>query len=142
MHGVLRTLLGFIVGSVVNMSLILAAPAPPGADMTSMEGLQAAMELFQPKHFVVPFLAHALGTLVGALTACWLAPVPRTRADWPTIAVGVVFSLGGLTNALMLPGPMWFEALDLIAAYFPMVWLALALLDDTRKPSSGKRLAD
>ena len=74
----LRNILGFvaglIVGGIVNMALInfgpMVIPPPAGADITTMEGLQAAMPLFEPKHFVFPFLAHALGTLVGGTGRC------------------------------------------------------------------------
>ncbi|TGL88194.1 hypothetical protein EHQ68_10195 [Leptospira congkakensis] len=38
---------------------------PKGADVTTMEGLKASIHLFEPEHFLFPFLAHALGTLVG-----------------------------------------------------------------------------
>src|SRR5690606_40560173 len=55
---------------IVNMSIIMISgsiiPPPEGADTTTTEGLKAAMHLFEPKHFLLPFLAHALGTLVGA----------------------------------------------------------------------------
>lgn len=66
---VLAVVLGMVVGSVVNMGLVMAGGhviAPPaGADLTTAEGWQAAMPLLQPRHFLFPFLAHALGTLAG-----------------------------------------------------------------------------
>jgi hypothetical protein len=72
-RGILGVVLGLTIGSAVNMGLIVVGPMlvppPDGADMTTMEGLKAAMVLLEPKHFVFPFLAHALGTLGGALVA-------------------------------------------------------------------------
>ena len=46
---------------MMSSSLI---PPPEGADVTTLEGLKTSMHLFQPKHFLMPFLAHALGTLL------------------------------------------------------------------------------
>ena len=121
----LVTLAGIAVGSAVNMALILAGPhvvAPPaGADVGTSEGLKAAMRLFEPRHYVFPFLAHAVGTFAGALVAAWLAP---GRTPGPAYAVGVFFLLGGIASAFMLPAAGWFIALDLVLAYLPAAWLA------------------
>lgn len=124
----LSILLGIVAGSCVNMGLIMMGgqliPPPAGADVSTMEGLAAALPLFEPKHFVFPFLAHALGTLVGAFAAARLAPASATVAAF---AVGGFFLLGGAANVMLLPGPLWFNALDLLLAYLPMTWLGLKL---------------
>ena len=66
---ILAVISGLILGSAVNMGIIMISgsiiPPPEGADVTTMEGLKEAMHLFQPKHFVFPFLAHAIGTCIG-----------------------------------------------------------------------------
>lgn len=132
MHRALKNILaivaGLAIGSVVNMGLITVsghAIAPPaGADMTTTEGLKAAMHLFEPKHFVFPFLAHALGTLVGAAFAALIA---ASRKLGIAMTIGAVFLAGGLSMVLMLPSPRWFDALDLGVAYLPMAWLGWKL---------------
>ncbi len=115
---------GWLAGSAVNMGLVMAGgrliPAPAGVDVTTMEGLKAGMHLFGPENFLFPFLAHALGTLAGAMVATWLTP-GRTRG--PALAVGIVFLLGGIAVNYMLPGPLWFTLLDVLVAYLPMAWL-------------------
>ena len=120
--------LGLIVGSVVNMALITVSGkviAPPtGANVTTMEGLKASMHLFEPKHFLFPFLAHALGTLVGAFIAGLLAP---SKSAVPSFVVGALFLAGGIANVIMLPSPMWFNAVDLLLAYLPAAWLGWTL---------------
>lgn len=125
----LAVVLGLVVGSLVNMGLIMVSktiiPPPAGADVTTMEGLKASLHLFEPKHFVFPFLAHALGTLVGAVVASLLTPA---RSVVPAYAVGVLFLLAGIANVAMLPAPLWFNALDLLLAYLPMAWLGQALV--------------
>ena len=120
----LAVVLGFVVGSLVNMGLILISgkviPLPAGADTATMEGLKAALPLFGPEHFLFPFLAHALGTLAGACAATLLAP---SRSAVPAYVVGGLFLLGGIANVFMLPGPAWFNAVDLLFAYLPAAWL-------------------
>ena len=138
MKSILINVLAFVVavfvGSVVNMSLIMVSgqviPPPAGADVTTMEGLQAALPLFEPKHFLFPFLAHALGTLVGAFAAAMIAASHRMKFAF---AVGVFFLLGGTANVFMLPSPLWFSVLDLILAYLPMAWLGGMLAAGIRR---------
>lgn len=124
----LGVVLGFAVGSAVNMALITISgkviPPPAGADVTTMEGLKASIHLFQPKHFLFPFLAHALGTLVGALTATLIV---QGRTLVPAAIIGLLFLMGGVANVFMLPGPAWFSAVDLLLAYLPMAWLGLMM---------------
>lgn len=123
----LAVLLGFVVGSLVNGGLILLSgkviPPPAGADVTTTEGLKASLHLFQAKHFIFPFLAHALGTLSGAFVAGLLAP---RRSALPAYTVGGLFLLGGVASVLMLPAPAWFSTLDLVLAYLPAAWLGQA----------------
>jgi len=121
---ILAVIVGVVVGSVANMALIMLGGhviAPPaGVDTTTAEGLEAAMPLFGPKHFVFPFLAHAVGTLVGAFVATLLTP-GRTRG--PAWGVGACFLIGGIAAIAMLPSPVWFTVVDLALAYLPMAWL-------------------
>jgi hypothetical protein len=105
----------------VGPSLI---PPPAGVDVNSAESLSRAMHLFEPRHFVMPFLAHAAGTLAGALAAYLIAAT--RRAQWAYV-IGVAFLCGGLAASFMIPAPTWFIALDLLAAYLPMAWLGIQI---------------
>jgi hypothetical protein len=129
LRNLLAVVAGVIVGGVVNSGLIAAAPhvipPPAGVDMTTAEGLQAGIALLEPRHFVFPFLAHALGTLTGAVVAARGGISHHTRL---ALIVGVVFLAGGIAAATMIPAPWWFIALDLIAAYIPMAWLGHRLV--------------
>lgn len=134
LKNVVAVVAGFGIGSLVNMGLIglggrVIAP-PAGSDLATMEGLQASMHLFGPEHFVFPFLAHALGTLVGALVAARIAASRPLRC---ALVVGALFFAGGTASVVMLPGPLWFEALDLLLAYFPMAWIGWRLAPRTRR---------
>ena len=97
LRNVLAVIAGFVVGSFVNMGILsLSAtliPPPTDADVTTTEGLKASMHLFEPKHFVFPFLAHALGTLAGAAVAACIA---ATRKFQLAMTIGVVFLAGGI----------------------------------------------
>ncbi|CAN5678845.1 hypothetical protein BH24ACI3_BH24ACI3_07440 [soil metagenome] len=121
---ILAVVAGIVGGSVVNMGIISISGAliqpPPGADVTTMEGLTAAMPLMEPKHFLLPFLAHALGAFVGAFIAAFIA---ESRKMTFALGIGVFFLLGGIAAAFMIPAPMWFIAADLIVAYIPMAYL-------------------
>lgn len=134
----LAVVVGFVLGIAVNMTLITVSgkviPPPAGADVTTMEGLRASLHLFEARHFIFPFLAHALGTLIGALAASWLAP---GKSPVPACIVGVLFLLGGITNAFMLPAPTWFVATDLLLAYMPVAWLGHTLASRISRSSAG-----
>ena len=93
-------------------------------DVTSAEGLQAGMHLFQPKHFLMPFLAHALGTFAGAFVAAKMA---ATRKLTFAMVIAFFFLFGGLASVFMLPSPLWYTLVDLLFAYIPMGYLAARL---------------
>ena len=124
LKGIAAVLLGLVIGSAVNMGLIISGssiiPAPDGVDVADMESIAAGMHLFEPKHFVFPFLAHALGTSIGAIVAGVIAPTKRLIFG---LGIGGFFLIGGVVNAFMIPAPAWFIGLDLLAAYIPMGWL-------------------
>lgn len=124
LRNILAVIAGIFIGSFVNMGIIMISgsiiPPPNGADVTTMEGLKATMHLFEPKHFIFPFLAHALGTLVGALLAARFAANNHMRF---ALAIGVFFLIGGITSVYMLPSPLWYTVVDLVGAYLPMGYL-------------------
>ena len=126
--GIAAVLVGAILGGVVNMGIIMYGstliPAPEGVDVTNAESIAAGMHLFEPKHFVTPFLAHAIGTLVGAVAAALIAPAKRL---WFGIGIGGFFLLGGVVNAFMIPAPAWCVGVDLVLAYLPMGWLGATI---------------
>ena len=123
-RNILAAVAGIIIGGAVNMGIILISssiiPPPEGADITTMEGLKASMHLMQPEHFIMPFLAHALGTLVGAYIAATIAVNHKLKF---ALAIGGWFLLGGIVNIFMLPSPIWFTVVDLAGAYIPMAYL-------------------
>jgi len=131
---ILAVILGLVVGSAVNMGIIMISgsiiPPPEGADTTTMEGLKETMHLFQPKHFIFPFLAHALGTLAGAFIAALIAANHKLKF---ALSIGGLFLIGGIIMTISAPSPAWFTVLDLVGAYIPMAWLGYTLSKGIKK---------
>lgn len=143
MNQVLRnlgsSLAGLLTGSVLNGLIIryshLLIPPPPGVDLTTEAGLLSGMQLMEPKHFLMPFLAHALGTLAGAMLATRLSNSLR-----PALSIGALFLIGGILMVRMLPSPFWFNVCDLGLAYIPMAFLGYKLAKK-KKPGITKTSA-
>jgi hypothetical protein len=125
LRNILAILAGLIIGSVVNMGVLILGgsiiPPPEGVDVTNMESLATSIHLFGPINFVFPFLAHAIGTLVGAFLATIIAANHKMKF---ALAIGALFLIGGIINAFMIPAPSWFIVADLLVAYIPMAWIA------------------
>ncbi len=120
----LGILIGILIGGSVNMAIIMSSsaiiPPPPGANLTTEAGLIAAMPLMEPKHFLMPFLAHGFGTFVGALIATLIAV---SREKLLSLIIAIQFFIGGAMMVYQLPSPMWFNLTDLIGAYVPFAFL-------------------
>ena len=127
-RNILAVLIGLVVGSLVNFGVLtvghMILPPPAGFDGSNMETIANTINVLRPIDFTVPFLAHALGPLVGTLAAMFIA------GSWhKTIALilGGIFLLGGIVANYMIPAPMWYRVLDIVIAYIPMALLGLRL---------------
>lgn len=121
---ILAVIIGLLVGGLVNMGIVLISshiiPPPNGVDVTTMESLKANLHLFKPINFLMPWLAHGLGSMVGAFIAYLIAVDNKMKF---ALAIGIFFLVGGIMNIYMLPSPTWFTIVDLGLAYIPMAWL-------------------
>ena len=132
LHILKRTLVIFIslfAGAMLNGAMINVSnqiiPPPVGFDLTTAEGLQAAMPHMGPEHFLFPFLAHALGTL---LSAVLITRFLKSQQFVFSMMVGVLFLIAGISMVIMLPEtPICFVLVDLIVAYIPMAYLGYKL---------------
>jgi len=131
LKNILAIIAGIVAGSIVNIGLIMLGhtlvPPPEGMDPMDMESLKTFMPMFEIKHFVGPFLGHALGTLAGSFIAAKIAANHQMKF---ALAIGVWFLYGGVTMVMDFPSPMWFNALDLTLAYLPMALLGWKLADN------------
>ncbi len=124
----MAVIVGIIVGCIINMAFVMAGPQviplPAGVDMSDAKNLAAHAHLLEPKNFVFPFLAHALGTLSGAFTCHLIAATHRALFAY---VVGSFFLAGGVAASFMVPAQGWFIAVDLVLAYIPTAWLGARL---------------
>ncbi len=129
LKNIFAVIAGVLAGSIVNMALLqingTLITLPEGANVSTPEGLAATMSLFQPIHFLAPFLAHAVGTFAGAFVTASLAVTRKQRLAF---VIGGWFLLGGISMVFMVPAPRWFTMLDLVLAYLPMSYLASRLV--------------
>ncbi len=113
--------IGCILGMCANMLLIITGNLLiPFAD--GINRMDATT--WELKYFLFPFLAHSVGTFVGAFI------VARYTVSYHmalSILVGVFFLLGGISMVLMMPAPLWFILVDLFVAYLPMGWFGWRL---------------
>lgn len=120
---------GLVIGSIVNMGLINCSgyfiSPPDGVDLSTADGLKEGLHLFELKHFIFPFLAHALGTLVGAFVATILAVNHKFKF---ALTIGIFFLIGGISASVILPSPVWFIVIDLVFGYIPMAILGFKLV--------------
>ncbi len=124
LRNILAVIAGAILGGVVNMGIITVSgsiiPPPEGADISTTEGLKESIHLFKPINYLMLFLAHALGTLVGTFLAAKIAASHKMTF---ALVIGFFFLIGGISMVFMVPSPTWFNFLDLIIAYIPMAWI-------------------
>ena len=137
LKSILAVITGVFIGGALNMGIIIISssiiPPPQGADLTTMEGLKESMHLLQPKHYIMPFLAHALGTFLGALIAATIVAKHKIKF---ALGISIWFMIGGAINIFMLPSPTWFTILDLAGAYIPMGYIAGKLVETRGKTTT------
>ena len=110
-RNILAVIVGLFIGSYVNMAIITYGspyfPLPEVVNPQDIESIKSNMHLYGFNNFIIPWLAHAVGTLV-----------------YMAITVGVVFLIGGIMMVVMIPQtPIWFILADLVLAYLPMAWI-------------------
>ena len=132
---VVRDILGVVVGAVSFPILVTLGHAIFGqmgvseAPTVGPDQDPAAWEAFMQSLSVLELLsatvAHIGGTFLAAALAMLIA-ASRTRR--PGIILGGFGLVGGVLNAMMLPGqPTWLMLLD-VALYVPAGWLAAELV--------------
>ena len=125
---ILAVIFGFIVGSFTNMGFIVLGdfvfPWPPEVMKQLENETLSHLDMLNATHYVFPFLAHALGTLVGAIVSLRIAGHENQNVAW---VIGVFFLAGGAYMANLLPAPLWFEVLDLTIAYLPMSYAGISI---------------
>ena len=121
----LASFAGFIVMMVVNMGLIILLGSifspPEGVNPNDVNSINNNLHRYTVFQLIMPFLAHAVGTLAGTLTA---AKIANSHKMLIVMVLAAIHFYGGAMMVSMLSNsPLWFNVLDLGVAYFPMAWL-------------------
>lgn len=128
LRNVLAIILGWLIGSIVNMGIIMIGPSviplPETINVMDPNSLKENIHLLETKHYIMPFLAHALGTLVGAFFAYKMAAKNKI---YFALAIGVLFLIGGIINCMMLGTPFLANVIDLVFAYIPFAFIGAKL---------------
>ena len=130
LRNILALIAGMVIGGVANMAIVSVSgsiiPLPEGVNPEDIESLKANIHLFEPMHFLMPFLAHATGTFAGAFIAAYIAVSQKMIL---AMIIGGFFLAGGIMMVQMLPGPLWFTFVDLGLAYIPMGFMGWKLAE-------------
>lgn len=130
LRNILAVVLGWAIGSTINMGLVTLGHTVfpiPGINPEDINALAEIMPTLSPEYFVFPFLAHALGTLIGAAAATKIAVSHQMIF---ATSIGGLFFVGGVMVSFMIPAPVWFTILDLGVAYIPMAWFGHKLANE------------
>ena len=103
---------GFIVASLVMMlvegingHLIYPELGKAAAGVTDRDAIRAIMLAAPLGAFLVVMLGWILGGLAGGFTA---EKISARAGGAPALVLGVLLTLAGIANNLMLPPPLWF----------------------------------
>lgn len=123
LRNILAVVAGLVLGSIINMGIInlghMILPIE-GLDTNDMESFADVFPTLSAEYFVFPFLGHAIGTFIGAIITAKIAATQKMRM---ALIVGVLFLIGGIVAAYLIPAPIRFVVVDLAFAYLPMAWL-------------------
>lgn len=123
----MRSILSIFAGLFAGFLIILGVeewshqiyPLPPGVDLSNKEGLQNLMLQIPIGALLMILLAYALGSLGAGMVTSTLA-----KAEAPlkkSLICGAILLIGGLSNLIMIPHPLWFAMLSTLL-YLPMAY--------------------
>ena len=130
-RGVLAVLAGFVVASLVmvvveslNGRVFYPGLAKQAEGVTDRETIRQILASAPVGALVVVLVGWALGSLLGGMLA---ARIGKSSPVRHTLALGVVLTLAGIANNLMLPPPMWFRIAGLLV-FVPAAYLGSRLV--------------
>ena len=120
---------GVLVGAVVAVACMMTAEAInhrlyriPQVDPKDKEAIQHLIATLPAGAFVLVLVGWLVGTLLGTFLA---AKIGNSRV--PAYIVAALLLIGGIVNAVMLPQPIWYDALSiLIFVAAPFAGIAMA----------------
>src|SRR5262245_14728026 len=137
LRSVLAVVVGFVAASVVmivveslNGRVFYPELARQAEGVTDRQALRQIFAGAPVGALLVVLLGWVLGSLVGGLAT---ARFGKSSPVGHALALGVVLTLAGIANNLMMPPPLWFWVAGLVV--FVPVACAGALLAPGRSPS-------
>jgi hypothetical protein len=115
---VVGSMAGMILISIGEIGLVALYPLPPGAEK-NRELLEAAVKLMPAGAFALLLVNYIICSFLAGLIATLVAQRTTKR---PAVIVGIVLTLAGLYNIIMVPHPVWFAVLNLLV-YLPCAYL-------------------
>ena len=118
-RGIIGVIVGFVAGMVFMMALHMAStvvyPPPENVDLMSqdpenVERMNAWFESLPTGAFLLAVASHGLGCMFGAIVAMLIS---GRHALWPSIVIGVLFTICGVANLFSIPHPSWFPYVDI-----------------------------
>lgn len=124
LRNVIAALVGFLVGSALNMALIqlnmhVLFPMPEGMDMNDPEQFNAFVSTLPTAAFLVVILAHQAQSFVGAWVAARLSHSHPMRI---AMLIGMLSLAGGIMAMMMIEGPEWMVVE--LPLYIAVAWVA------------------
>ena len=117
-RSILAVIAGFVAASIVMMivemingHVLYPELGNTAEGMTDKEAIKALMASAPIGAFLVVLFGWVLGSLVGGFAAARIGSnAPLAHA----LILGVLLTLAGIANNLMLPPPMWFWVISLL----------------------------
>lgn len=108
MKSILLSVLGLVIGAMMNLLIISVGP-----------------NFFGDNHYVIAILAHMIGAFTGAFFVCIV------RVDQPLLfcmSIGGAYLGMAVLDMLVLKNlPLWFILTDIFVAHLPMAYLGYRL---------------
>ena len=122
MKGVVRSILAVVFGFVAASAIMLVVESinghvlypelgQLGAGMTDREQIRALLATAPVGAFVVVIIGWTLGSFAGGFVATWIGKQAPYRH---ALNLGVLLTLAGIANNLMVPPPLWFWIVGLL----------------------------
>ncbi len=135
MRSVIRSILAVIAGFVAATVIMMIVETANGRvfypdlgkraqGVTDREEVRAIMASAPIGALVVVLVGWSLGSLVGGFLATLIG---RTASGEHALALGVLLTLAGVANNLMLPPPMWFWIATFIV-FIPATYVGASLV--------------
>ncbi len=110
---------GMILITLGEMAIHHMYPLPPGTDLYDADSLAKAMKQMPESALLFLLVNYVISSFLAGIIATLISGRVTLR---PALVVGIVLTLAGLYNVIVLPHPMWFSMLNLLV-YLPFVYL-------------------